>query len=229
MQDIYKVKTRPQALKDNMIVGAKYRITLLTEGLLRLEYSEDGIFEDRATQFAFYRDFPKTDFRVVKTNDGIEVHTSRIHLIYNEKEFSASGLRIQVKGNISIYHSIWHYGEEGCPSFLPQLKGTARTLDMADGEIPLEDGIVSSNGYRILDDTTSQILLEDGWIEPRKKEIKDIYFFGYGHDYKEALKDFHYLSGNVPMLPRFALGNWWSRYYKYTEESYMELMSRFEK
>ena len=50
--------------------------------------------------------------RVVNTNDGIEVHTSRIHLIYNEKEFSASGLSIQVKGNISAYHSIWHYGEE---------------------------------------------------------------------------------------------------------------------
>lgn len=30
------------------------------------------------------------------------------------------------------------------------------------------------------------------------------------------------------MLPRFALGNWWSRYYKYTEESYMELMERFD-
>ena len=229
MQDIYKVKTRPQALKENMIVGEKYRITLLTEGLVRLEYCEEGIFEDRATQFAFYRDFPKTDFRVVNTNDGIEVHTSRIHLIYNEKEFSASGLSIQVKGNISAYHSIWHYGEEDCPFFMPQLKGTARTLDNADGEIPLENGIISSNGYRVLDDSTSQILLEDGWIEPRKKGIKDIYFFGYGHDYKEALKDFHYLSGNVPMLPRFALGNWWSRYYKYTEESYMELMNRFEK
>ena len=30
------------------------------------------------------------------------------------------------------------------------------------------------------------------------------------------------------MLPRFALGNWWSRYYEYTEESYLELMRRFD-
>ena len=30
------------------------------------------------------------------------------------------------------------------------------------------------------------------------------------------------------MLPRFALGNWWSRYYKYSEESYMELMDKFD-
>ena len=54
---------------------------MLTEGLLRLEYSEDGIFEYRATQFAFYRDFPKTEYRLVKTEDGIEIHTSRIHLL----------------------------------------------------------------------------------------------------------------------------------------------------
>ena len=57
MQEIYKLKVRPQARKENMVQGDKYRITLLTEGLVRLEYSEDGIFEDRATQFAFYRDF----------------------------------------------------------------------------------------------------------------------------------------------------------------------------
>ena len=146
MQDIYKVETRPLAMKENMVQGDKYRITLLTEGLVRLEYSEDGIFEDRATQFAFYRDFPKADFRVVKTEDGIEIHTSRIHLIYNEKSFSSFGLSIQVKGNLSAYHSIWRYGEGGCPSFLTDLKGTARTLDMADGEIPLESGIINSTG-----------------------------------------------------------------------------------
>ena len=31
------------------------------------------------------------------------------------------------------------------------------------------------------------------------------------------------------MLPRYALGNWWSRYYAYTEDSYKELVTRFEK
>ena len=49
MQEIYRVKTSPVALSDNMIIGEKYRITFLTEALVRLEYSEDGVFEDRAT------------------------------------------------------------------------------------------------------------------------------------------------------------------------------------
>lgn len=224
MQDIYKVKTTPVALPSNIIAGDKYRITMLTEGLVRLEYCEDGIFEDRPTQMVFHRDFPETDYRVVRTDDGIEIHTSRIHLIYNEKAFSANGLSIQIKGNVSAYHSIWKYGEE--PN---DLRGTARTLDLADGEIPLEHGIASAFGFSVIDDSKSQILLEDGWIEPRKKGIQDIYFFGYGHDYKEALNDFYFLCGKTPMLPRYALGNWWSRYYKYTEETYMKLMDDFDK
>ncbi|MDO4297898.1 MAG: glycoside hydrolase family 31 protein [Lachnospiraceae bacterium] len=223
MKEIYQVATRPIALDANIVAGEKYRITVLTEGLVRLEYSEDGVFEDRATQMAFYRDFPSSDYRVVRTEDGIEIHTSRIHLIYNEKEFTSFGLSIQVKGNLSAYHSIWHYGEE-----VHDLGGTARTLDLADGAIPLEHGVVSRFGYSVLDDSRSQVLLQDGWIEPRKKGIQDLYFFGYGHDYKEALRDFYYMCGKTPMLPRYALGNWWSRYYKYTEESYLELMDRFE-
>lgn len=58
MQEIYRVKTSPVALSDNMIIGEKYRITLLTEALVRLEYCEDGVFEDRATQTVLFRDFP---------------------------------------------------------------------------------------------------------------------------------------------------------------------------
>lgn len=223
MQDIYKVETHPLALSENMITGDKYRITFLTEGLIRLEYDEEGVFEDRPTQMVFFRDFPKTDYRVVRTEDGIEVHTKRIHLIYNEKEFTSWGLSIQVKGNLSAYHSIWHYGEE-----IHDLKGTARTLDMVNGATELEHGILSRFGYSLVDDSRSQVLLPDGWIEPRRKGIKDLYFFGYGHDYKEALHDFYRLCGKTPMLPRFALGNWWSRYYKYSEESYNELMDKFQ-
>ena len=224
MKAVYQVNTRPIALQENQIIGKKYRITILTEALIRFEYDEEGNFEDRATQTVFYRDFPKVKYRVIENEDGMEIHTANLHVIYNQKEFTSYGLKIQVKGNLSAYHSVWRYGEE-----VHDLGGTARTLDMVDGETPLERGIVSYFGYSILDDSHSQILLDNGWIEPRKKDSKDFYFFGYGRDYKRALKDFYSLCGRTPMLPRYALGNWWSRYYKYSEQSYMELMERFDK
>lgn len=223
MKDLYRVHTAPKALKENEVLGEHYRITVLTECLLRLEYAEDGFFEDRSTQVVFDRDFPRAEYRVEYTKEGVEIYTSHLHLIYNEKEFSANGLSVQVNGNLNNYGSIWRYGQKR-----ENLKGTARTLDEADGEISLEDGIVSRSGFALLDDSKSQILLENGWIEPRKKGIQDIYFFGYGHAYKEALRAFYKLCQRPPMLPRYALGNWWSRYYPYTEESYMELMERFE-
>ena len=224
MNKKWNIQVNPKAVTENILQGEKYRITMLTEGLIRLEYSESGIFEDRATQCVWNRNFPKVAFTYKETEEQLEIFTSMIHLIYDKKKFSPNGLSIQVVGNFSAYGSIWHYGQD-----FQDLKGTARTLDEADGEIPLDRGIIGRNGFSVLDDSRSLLLCEDGWIEPRTHQEEDLYFWGYGHGYKKALKDFYYLCGKSPMIPRYALGNWWSRYYKYTEESYKELMNRFEK
>ncbi|MGN0353727.1 MAG: TIM-barrel domain-containing protein [Muricoprocola sp.] len=219
-----KVNLKPAANAKNIIQGDKYRITVLTPGLIRLEYDEEGQFEDRATQVVWNRDFAPTEFTVKETEEELKITTDRVYMIYNKKEFSSFGLSIQVRGNISAYQSIWHYGEE-----VNDLGGTARTLDCVNGACELEHGLMSRNGFSVLDDSTSLILREDGWVEPRKKGVKDIYFWGYGHDYLECLDAFYYLCGKTPMIPRYALGNWWSRYYEYTEESYMALVEQFHK
>ena len=224
MEKIYQIETRPVCRPENVVQGETYRFTVLTDGLIRLEYDEQGQFEDRATQTVLNRDFEAVDFTTKETEDELQIFTKRVHLIYNKKEFTSFGLSIQVLGNISNYHSIWHYGEEP-----EDLLGTARTLDRVDGACELEHGLVSRFGFSLFDDSRSLLLTEDGWVEPRRKDIQDIYFWGYGHDYRECLKDFYYLSGSMPMVPRFVLGNWWSRYFEYTEESYKTLIEEFER
>ena len=104
-----------------------------------------------------------------------------------------------------------------------------RTLDEADGAIPLEHGILSKNGFSLIDDSKTMALKSDGTVEPRVGNKKDIYFFGYGHRYLECLKDFYYLCGETPLLPRYTFGNWWSRYHRYTETEYKDLIERFER
>lgn len=222
-QNTYDFKTSPVADKKAIIQGECYRFTVLTSRLIRLEYNENGHFEDLATQVVIHREFPVPEYRVREEKDSLEVITEHLHLTYNKKPFSKSSLCVQVKGNLSAYRSIWHYGETG-----ENLKGTARTLDETDGRIPLEDGLLSRNGFAVIDDSHSILLTEDGWVEPRKQNGIDMYFFGYGREYLKCLEDFYVLCGKTPMLPRYTLGNWWSRFYPYSEEEYKQLVDKFE-
>lgn len=230
----YEFQTYGLCNKDSVIQGDKYRITMLTSSLLRLEYSEIGYFEDRATQTVINRMFEVPEFKAERQMiEGVEwivVETDKIKLQYNQQSFSEDGLFIQVK---EIEDAIWKYGQE-----LNDLRGTYRTLDRVDGDcfvnedgsrqkLELGHGIISREGFSVIDDSKSMALTADGWVEPRKS-CADLYFFGYGHRYLEALNDFYELCGSTPLLPRFALGNWWSRYHRYTEAEYKKMVNRFE-
>ena len=214
--------SKPAAV-NAVICGGAYRFTVLTSRLLRLEYSEEGVFEDSATQLAINRLFPPMPFKVLEFDDRMEIITEYLHLRYDKKPFSENGLSVTLNGAFSAYRNVWHYGDK------PEgLLGTARTLDEADGAVPLSGGLLSRDGYMLLDDSESMLIDSDGQMSPRRHKYTDLYFFGYGHDYLQCLKDFFTLSGKPPLLPRFALGNWWSRFYPYSESSYAELLDEFE-
>jgi len=214
---------KPQARPDAIIQGDVYRFTVLTSRMIRLEYAADGQFEDRPTQTVFNRDFPVPAYRIVENEEELQIITEHVHLHYTKGPFAANTLYIDVLGNFSTYYSRYTFGGP-----LRTLKGTARTLDHADGVIPLEEGILSRQGYAAIDDSNAFVLTEDHFVEPRRSGTHDIYYFGYGHDYKQALRDFYHLTGPTPMLPRQVLGNWWSRYWRYSEKEYKDLMTRFK-
>ena len=79
----------------------------------------------------------------------------------------------------------------------------------------------------MVDDSRSVLLAEDGWIAPRRPGTQDLYVFAFGRDYRAALRALYKLTGPQPLLPRYALGNWWSRYYAYSADEYLALMDRF--
>lgn len=211
-------------MKKKMYQGTNYRITILTKQLVRLEYSEDGYFEDGTTQIVQNRDFPEVDFDVIEEENRLEIITENLHIHYKKGAFSARNLFIDTRNNFSPYGNRWYYGEK-----YPTLKGTASTLDNIDGAIELGEGIISKNGFAILDDSDSFLLHEGQEPKARPSKQIDLYFFGYGREYYSALRDFYRLTGETPLLPRYALGNWWSRFWKYSENSYLELMDKFEK
>lgn len=239
---------------DCVIQGDKYRFTVLTAQMLRMEYSETGIFEDRPTTVVWNRNFEHPKFTVRDTENCLEIDTEYFHVVYDKKKFGPNHLYIDIKYAFTNYGGRWYYGQTvyGDPPREHNLKGTARTLDRCDGQwykgantlermkatggkinrcdgdVDLGRGLCDTSGRTFFDDSQSPIIDENGWVQPRKTNEFDCYFFGYGRDYFGAIRDFYKLSGPVPMLPKYALGNWWSRYWKYTEESYKNLLTRFE-
>ncbi len=213
---------RPLAAPENVIQGDRYRITVLDPGLLRLEYAESGEFEDRPSQTVVDRAFEPARFELTESDAGLELHTERLQLVYDKRPFSTEGLSVAAKGGVSNYDSVWRFGLH-----VDNLGGTARTLDEADGRVPLEDGVLSRNGIAVVDDSRSVLLDEDGWIAARRPDTLDLYVFAFGRDYRAALRALYKLTGPQPLLPRHALGNWWSRYYAYSAGEYLELMDRF--
>lgn len=217
------------------VSGGAWRFSFLTEALVRCEWSDSGVFEDRPTQVVVNRGFGSpvpirlTHQRGSDGQDWLVLDTSRLHLVYDGRPFSPQGLSLVVGGTGSLSNT-WHFGDDKDPAASGgNLGGTARTLDGADGPVPLGQGLLSRDGWAVLDDSSSGIPTPDGlMVKPREEEETDFYFFGYGHDYTEALRDFYRLTGPVPLLPRFALGNWWSRFYPYQQKEYLALMDRFK-
>jgi len=70
---------------------------------------------------------------------------------------------------------------------------------------------------------------EDGTVTSREPGVIDIYLFMYQNDFEDALKDYYELTGYPALVPRYALGNWWSRNNNYDDLELKELVDTFEK
>lgn len=194
------------------------RITVLTDRLLRLE---QGNTTDEATLTVIERDLGKTPFSVKTENGVLTLKTAALVLTYTlGAAFSADTLSVRL---LTKPYTAWHYGD----SSLGNLGGTISTLDQMNGACPIDDGICSVDGFAVIDDSRTPLMDENGWFAVRNETV-DLYFFGYGHDYEACVKDYYRLTGKPSMIPAFALGNWWSRYFRYTEDSYLGLMDTFK-
>ena len=198
------------ARQENIILADHCRITVLTPCLLRFE---TGTFTDLPTQTVWHRDLGQVNFSAEKQGDLLTIRT-------DEAAFAVDVRKCRMKSvTLSNGTCVTNFDTGVFP-------GTARTLDMANGSVKLEKGILSQSGVSRMDDSRSLLLQQDGTIQPRKK-CCDQYYFAYGRDYRRWLRDFFRLTGQVPLIPKYALGNWWSRYKAYTQEEYQSLMQTF--
>ncbi len=205
----FSIETTPPR-QDAVITYDQTRITVLTSSLIRVEY---GSFTDLPTQKVWHRDLGQVSYQIFKKDNIRLVKTEKICM---QVDIASGTVQCITLADGSVVRDF----KKG------NLLGTARTLDAVNGATKLEPGILSKNGVSVLDDSGSMLLDENGQVLPRP-EGSDHYYFAYGRDYKDCLRDFFRLTGNVPLIPKYALGNWWSRYKAYTQAEYRSLMEQF--
>ena len=237
-------RMNPVADPKAVVTLGNARFTVLTPQLIRMEWAANGKFEDHASLVFLNRRLPVPKFEQVINKFGgntvLAIKTDALMLSYTlvgDGHFTKDNTTIEL--TVDGKKVVWHPGGVD-----PQnLQGTTRTLDGEEGEYlqePMEPGLVSRSGWAIVDDSTRPLFdkvdperkTEDwrAWpwaIERPAGERQDLYFFGYGHDYKKALGDYVRVAGRIPIPPRFAFGAWWSRYWAYSDQEINELVKGF--
>lgn len=236
----------PKAHPDAVVVSGNARFTVLTPEMIRIEYSERGVFEDRATFAITNRNLDVPHFNQSEDDEYLYLDTDKLSLKYRKGSdpvtLPASSSNLSVTFSQSGREVLWYPGK---PDPL-NLKGTCRTLDGSNGDnkrSELENGLISRSGWAVIEDswTTARSdgsrsfalspndkLGYDWWAEREDPHALDIYFMGYGTDYKKALADFTKISGKIPLPPAHVFGYWYSKYASYSAEDYRNIMSDLE-
>lgn len=220
---------------------ANTRFTLITDGVVRMEWSDDGKFTDKRSFLRTERNYAPVAAKVSKSGDNITIQTSQMTLKYKKGtgRFTDKNLTIVSPKKASVNFA-WNPGSESKGN----LKGTYRTLDGYHGgyfrgngydngkpvPMPIENGLISTDGWTFIDDSQNLLFNDEdfAWVEERAQgEHQDYYFMAYGHNYKKALGDYTKFAGKVPLPPRYAFGYWWSRYWSYSDGELRDLVNKF--
>lgn len=234
----------PKANPDAVVVSGNARFTVLTPEMIRIEYSDNGIFEDRATFAVINRNLDVPPFRTSEDSAFLFLETDKLLLKYRKgtdpRTNPAQNLSITMAHNGG--DTVWYHGKPDPMN----LKGTCRTLDGSNGDnkrSELENGLISRSGWAVIDDSwtstradgSRSFALEpnkelgyDWWAQRKDPQAMDVYFLGYGRDYKKAISDFTRIAGRIPLPPAYVFGYWYSKYASYSSDDYREIMNELE-
>lgn len=218
---------------------SEVRFTVITDGVIRLEWQPEGRFTDQPSFVASEREYPEVDYEVKSSGKNVRIKTAKMTLEYKKGSGKFASDNLVIKANDGFFK--WKPGMKQNHN----LKGTFRTLDGLDGDVQtqtwvadmkkgevrqFEDGLLAKDGWTLIDESESYLFDDSDWAWVKKRETEecqDWYFMGYGLNYKAALKDFTVFAGKMPLPPRFTFGYWWSRYWAYSDKELRNLVDKF--
>lgn len=217
-------------LSSSIIQDGNTRFRVITPTLIRMEYSQNGQFEDRPTQTVASRPLSTSSFERRVENGVLVIETSAATLRYqrNSGAFSSDNLKIELLLSEKIIEARPDW------SFAPQpgnLGGWRRGLDNEKDPQLLHEGILSREGWYLLNDTNTALLTNTAAgfevRPPQDGSYQDGYLFAYGHNYVQGLTDLRTLTGAAPLLPKKALGVWFSKWWSYTDPEWRAEIEAF--
>lgn len=212
--------------KESYIVGNKYRFTVLSPRLMRLEYSPSGVFEDRATSKIINRAFPKTMYSITESDTLIQIDTGIFTLTYvKDSELKSGTLGSNIKAMINGTKIEWQMNNPE----VRNMRSINYSIDSIKDKIVLDRGLYSLDGFCVLDDSNSSVLDESDTFVERDSNVKDLYLFMYNKDFEGCLSDYFTLTGYPSLIPRYALGAWWYKNDNYNLEDIGNLFNTFNR
>ncbi len=218
------------ANEKNVIKGSNFRISILTERLIRLEFSPSEEFVDRPTQLAYNRDLGTVNFSVQQDTERVIITTKYFTLNYlkrapfiGTKIDMGKNLRVTLTSRERDRNKDWFYQNPE----VRNMQGNMISTDINTNKA-FTKGLYSLDGFASIDDSFTKIINKDGTLSDKPKDYTDIYLFMYDRDFKQALLDYFKLTSFPELLPRYAFGNWWSRNKQYDDDSTTQLIRNFE-
>lgn len=206
--------------KEAIFQGQKYRITVLTERLVRLEFNKNGLFFDDLTEQVISRNFPVPDFKVVEDDRYLEITTKYFMLKYQkEKPFESLNIEIMLLNT----DKSWFPKNKEVRNF----KTSGLGIDLTKPDY--QKGLYSVDGFVSIDDSPSMIINEDGFLIPNQTPRTDLYVFMYRRDFGLCLRDYFMLTGFPELIPRYALGIWWHKNEIYNFNDITNLLNNFNR
>lgn len=216
------------ANSESIISGNNYRITILSNVLIRFEYSQTNTFSDNKTLIVTNRMFPKVNFSVKEDSNFLFISNDYFKIEYVKGKSFRSQNKLMPDSNLKVTvistDKVWYFDN-------PEVRntgGSAFSLDDFETKAKIKRGLFSFDGFASIDDSNTPIFDNNGNIVNNPIKNDDVYLFVYRKDFYKALESYYMLTGYPLMISRNLLGIWWNKNIVYNQNMVVKLLGDFQ-
>ncbi|MDD5065553.1 MAG: glycoside hydrolase family 31 protein [bacterium] len=215
-------------MKSNTVLFGNARFTFFSDRTFKAEYAPDGRFIDQELFVTEINNILPVEPETIIREKLLVLKTKDLTIHYRS---SIPGFH---KKNLKVYYSMagrmkkWRYGMKDRKNLLGSMLHLFKFPQFTRHK-DLSQGALSRNGFfSYYDKTYTYWTLKKDWAVYRHKPgYQTLFFSGYGPDYQRGLDEFSRIFGKAPLVPVWAWGFWYSRWFAYTQDEFIGLVKKY--